>query len=183
VIPIAGGVRVRIAGADGDRASAALFRDGRFVDERRFTGEPLLWEELPPGAYSVCVTRGGARPLCGFAEFTLAPGRPVDVTVATAPATVRDVGLGRRPRPPGEAKVEPGITMVGGSEFLLRATDAGGRTVMLMRAMPEPDGTATRVVLPDTATTLHASCDDGRRGSVPTAGTPGEPLVIPLEKK
>ncbi len=64
-----------------------------------------------------------------------------------------------------------------------RVTDVSGRTVMMMWTMQEPDGSATRVVLPDSAATLSALCDDGRRGSVPTAAAPGEPLVIPLERR
>lgn len=183
VLPSTGGLRVRTAVAAVERGVAELFRDGRHVEQRRLADvAELVWDELPPGQYAVCVTSGGASPLCGFAEVEVHAGRRAEATVAVAPATVRVVELGLRPRAPSEANVQPGATEIGGAVFVLRATDSSGRTLMKVSVLPERAG-ATRVVLPPTAVELHVACDDGRCGSVAITGADTEPLVVPLARR
>jgi RNA polymerase sigma factor (sigma-70 family) len=183
VLPLPATLRVRVAGLGDADGAATLFRDGERVDEQRVTADTLVWERLPPGAYTVCVTRGGARPQCGVGEAALGAGHTADVAVAVTAATLRDIGFGRRPRPRSEAAPAANVITFGGPTILLRATDAGGRTLMLYRTAPEHDGTATRLVVPDTAVTLTAECDDGRSGSASLAVPAGEPVVIPLTRR
>jgi RNA polymerase sigma factor (sigma-70 family) len=179
----AGGLRIQLVGSSARRGAVTLFRDGQFVDERLVTDEPLAWASLSPGAWAVCARRVGTEPICGFAEFTVTSGRVAEVTVAMAPAIVRQVRRQRPLQQPPEAAIPSGETIIGGVGCLLRATDASGRTVMMTRWSPESDGSASLVVLPTAATVLSAVGDGGRHTTVAIAGLSGEALVIDFERR
>lgn len=175
VLPSTGSVRIRVTG-EADQAVAALFRDHRYLDDKRVTTEPMAWEELPPGAYAVSVTRGGASPVCGFAEFEVQAGRVTELAVAVVTGTRREVRLETpNDRPQADQARTPG-QLLGGRQFTLRAA-AADRTVMLSWTVMV-SGDPTFVVLPDTAVELIAASEDGYRGAVSiTAGATG-PLVV-----
>jgi len=194
VLSATGSARLRITGGEAEGGVAALFRDGRHVDEVRITKEPVAWQELSPGNYSVAVTRARGVPLCGFAEFELVPGMVNEVVVAVAAGNRRQVqvetGKSRPPATQTELSAGPAESprpevFIGGRTVVLSATDATGRTLMLKGRVPAPapDGSQAIIVLPVAAIELFAASEDGWTGSAKVSGDGTEPILVRLARK
>lgn len=172
-LPAFGSARIRVTGAE-EKSMAMLFRGGIHLDSRSVTDGQLLWQDMAPSVYAVCVTGPGA--LVGFTEFEVQAGRTAEGAVT--------MFAGRSARLQIES---PDRLPLG--PVVLRVTNQAGTNLMmawnLLESSFAPDipGTANsrgswRVVLPDGAHALHLSSDDGYRGSASVSTA--DPIVVKI---
>jgi hypothetical protein len=162
-----GSVRVRVNGVVDEQAAVALFRDGVHVASRLVGKEPVKWDDLAPGPYSVCILRKGDAPLCGLTEFEVSEGSVVEPVVTVSSASCRELQF-----------TVPDVGPTG--PLLVVATDGARHTLMVDWCFVRDHRASAAIALPAGATMVKASSADGFLGTAIVGAT--GPIVVALQR-
>ncbi|HEX6811268.1 MAG TPA: sigma-70 family RNA polymerase sigma factor [Planctomycetota bacterium] len=167
VVPVPGSALVRISPRGQARMWAALFRDGRSVRNRMTTADQVSWDDLQPGAYSLCVTAFGSAPATGVCNFEVVSGVQAVRDLVLQAATRRRLRIAK--------------PATGPAVLMAQATSAAGHT-FLKELWLEPESDTCQVLLPSDAVVVRLTARGGYHGEVSGNALAADPIDVKLTR-